>query len=73
MAHTPIHGGERSLLCEQLSAAGARVIAEPTLTPWRSVNARLDAPGDLQMTLFQETLSTEERTATDDFGTSDER
>lgn len=39
---------------EQLEAASATVIAEPTRTPWNSLNSRLDAPGDLQLTLFQE-------------------
>ncbi len=37
-----------------LEAGGATVIAEPTLTPWNSSNARLDAPGGLQLTLFTE-------------------
>lgn len=32
--------------------AGAVVLAEPTPTPWRSRNARLSAPGGLQLTLF---------------------
>jgi lactoylglutathione lyase len=36
-----------------LAAAGATVLAEPTRTPWNSLNARLDAPGDLQLTLFE--------------------
>ena len=31
-----------------------RVIAEPTITPWNSLNARLEAPAGLQLTLFQE-------------------
>ena len=35
-------------------AAGARVLAPPTRTPWNSLNARLEAPGDLQLTLFEE-------------------
>jgi lactoylglutathione lyase len=35
-------------------AAGAQVIAEPVRTPWNSLNARLDGPGDLQLTLFTE-------------------
>ena len=39
---------------EVLSAAGATVIAPPTQTPWRSLNARLDAPAGLQLTVFQE-------------------
>jgi lactoylglutathione lyase len=36
----------------KLEAAGATVIAEPTPTPWGSRNSRLDAPGNLQLTLF---------------------
>jgi lactoylglutathione lyase len=39
---------------QRLAAAGARVLAEPTETPWRSLNARLEAPAGLQLTLFQE-------------------
>jgi catechol 2,3-dioxygenase-like lactoylglutathione lyase family enzyme len=35
-------------------AAGADVIAEPTRTPWDSLNSRIAAPGELQLTLFQE-------------------
>jgi uncharacterized glyoxalase superfamily protein PhnB len=34
--------------------AGAAVIAPPTTTPWGSRNARLEAPGGLQITLYQE-------------------
>ncbi|MGB3684298.1 MAG: VOC family protein [Ornithinimicrobium sp.] len=33
---------------------GARQVAPPTQTPWTSLNARLDAPGDVHLTLFQE-------------------
>jgi lactoylglutathione lyase len=36
------------------AAAGAEVVAEPTRTPWNSLNARLEAPGGLQLTLFEE-------------------
>jgi predicted enzyme related to lactoylglutathione lyase len=35
-------------------AGGATLIAEPTRTPWNSLNARLEAPGGLQLTLFTE-------------------
>ena len=38
----------------RLEAAGAVVVAEPTETPWRSLNARLEGPAGLQLTLFQE-------------------
>ncbi|MBC7725837.1 MAG: VOC family protein [Burkholderiaceae bacterium] len=37
-----------------LVAGGAELVAAPTLTPWNSLNSRLDAPGDLQITLFEE-------------------
>jgi predicted enzyme related to lactoylglutathione lyase len=38
----------------RLVDAGATLIAPPTETPWRSLNARLDGPAGLQLTLFQE-------------------
>lgn len=38
---------------EALAAAGATVIAPPTVTPWLSRNSRLTAPGPLQLTLFE--------------------
>lgn len=34
--------------------AGAELVAPPTVTPWSSLNSRLEAPGDLQVTIFQE-------------------
>jgi lactoylglutathione lyase len=37
-----------------LAAAGATVIAAPTRTPWNSLNARLEGPAGLQLTLFTE-------------------
>ncbi len=39
---------------EELEVAGARVIAPPTRTPWNSLNASLEAPAGLQLTLFTE-------------------
>ncbi|CAL9310620.1 VOC family protein [Streptomyces sp. R02] len=39
---------------ERLAAAGAEVVAEPTRTPWNSLNSRLEAPAALQLTLFTE-------------------
>jgi lactoylglutathione lyase len=38
----------------ELERAGATVMAQPTVTPWNSLNARLEAPGHLQLTIFQE-------------------
>ena len=36
------------------AAAGATVLAAATETPWRSLNARLEGPAGLQLTLFEE-------------------
>ncbi|MDT4922553.1 MAG: lactoylglutathione lyase [Pseudonocardiales bacterium] len=41
-------------MTRRLAAAGAGIIAEPTRTPWDSLNSRLTAPGGLQLTLFEE-------------------
>ena len=38
----------------RMAAAGARVLAEPVRTPWNSLNARLEGPAGLQLTLFEE-------------------
>ncbi|MFR9780998.1 VOC family protein [Micromonospora sp. MS34] len=54
---------------DRLVAAGATEIAPPTVTPWHSLNARLDVPAGLQLTVFQELRSAEERATLDGFGT----
>lgn len=41
-------------MTERVVEAGAELIAPPTETPWRSLNARLQAPAGLQLTLFEE-------------------
>jgi len=51
--------GDSALETENLQAAGARVLAEATRTPWNSLNARLEGPAGLQLTLFTE-LDSEE-------------
>ncbi len=43
-----------------LVAGGARLVATPRETPWRSLNSRLHAPADLELTLFQELGSIDE-------------
>jgi lactoylglutathione lyase len=40
----------------RLKDAGGAPIAPPTRTPWNSLNARLQAPAALQLTLFEEPL-----------------
>ncbi len=39
---------------DRLVAGGAELVARPTRTPWDSLNARLEGPAGLQLTLFQE-------------------
>lgn len=39
---------------DRLVDGGAELVAPPTRTPWDSLNARLEAPADLQLTLFEE-------------------
>ena len=41
-------------MARKLAANGATMIADATLTPWQDLNARLGAPGGLQLTLFSE-------------------
>lgn len=45
---------DSAALARELAEAGATVLAEPTRTPWNSLNARLEAPAGLQLTLFTE-------------------
>ena len=44
--------GDAADATDALAAAGASVIAGPTRTPWKSLNARLEGPAGLQLTLF---------------------
>jgi catechol 2,3-dioxygenase-like lactoylglutathione lyase family enzyme len=39
---------------DALVAGGAELVATPIETPWRSLNARLDAPGGVHITVFEE-------------------
>jgi predicted enzyme related to lactoylglutathione lyase len=55
---------------DDLVAAGASLVAPPTETPWRSLNARLDAPADLHITLFQELEPLDVRRERPGFGTA---
>ncbi|HEX5994212.1 MAG TPA: VOC family protein [Jiangellales bacterium] len=45
---------DTSAVTDELISAGATQVAPPTETPWRSLNARLDTPGGLHVTIFQE-------------------
>jgi hypothetical protein len=51
--------GDTRAATAALAQAGATVIAEPVPTPWQSLNARLEGPAGLQLTLFGELPSTQ--------------
>lgn len=42
----------------RLAGAGAEILADATLTPWNTNNARLNGPAGLQLTLFSDVPST---------------
>ena len=46
--------GDTRTATEALVNGGAELVAAPVETPWRSLNARLDAPAGLHITLFEE-------------------
>lgn len=52
---------------KELVEAGGTLIAEPRETPWKSLNSRLAAPAGLQVTLFQEVESLQERSTRSGF------
>ncbi|PRY50931.1 glyoxalase/bleomycin resistance protein/dioxygenase superfamily protein [Knoellia remsis] len=54
----------------QAADAGANIVAEPVLTPWMSLNSRLEAPAELTITLFEETEDSHERAEREGFGTN---
>lgn len=56
-----------------LLRAGASQLAPPTLTPWRSLNSRLEAPAGLQITVFQELEALQERPDRPGFGVDETR
>lgn len=58
---------------EAVAAAGARVIAPPVETPFRSLNARVQGPAGWQVTFFQELESLEARSQREGFHTDDVR
>lgn len=50
---------DASAVTKELEASGAKLIAGPVETPFRSLNSRLEAPAGLQITIFQELDKTE--------------
>ncbi|GHF06871.1 hypothetical protein GCM10011600_04390 [Pseudolysinimonas yzui] len=45
---------EAAAAATRLAAGGAEVVAPAVETPWRSLNARFEAPGGMQITVFEE-------------------
>lgn len=45
---------DSAALTKTLALSGANLLAAPRRTPWNSLNARLEAPAGLQLTLFTE-------------------
>ena len=43
---------DTEVMTRRVAVAGATVLAGPTPTPWGSLNARVEAPAGLQLTLF---------------------
>ncbi|KRB38108.1 glyoxalase [Microbacterium sp. Root180] len=53
--------------------AGVPTIATPTITPFRSLNARVQGPSGWQVTFFEELEPLEERVHSEGFATDDQR
>lgn len=53
--------------------AGAAILAAPTPTPFRSLNARVQGPAGWQVTFFQELETLQERQMREGFTTDDAR
>ncbi|MEL4318927.1 VOC family protein [Leifsonia sp. YIM 134122] len=45
---------DAATVADELAEAGASVVAPLVRTPWRSLNARFDAPASLHITVFEE-------------------
>jgi catechol 2,3-dioxygenase-like lactoylglutathione lyase family enzyme len=45
---------DSAAVTDRLTAAGAELIAPPVVTPWNSLNARLQGPAEVQLTVFTE-------------------
>ena len=45
---------DAAVTTQRLTDAGADLVAPPVRTPWNSLNARLDAPAGLHITIFSE-------------------
>jgi methylmalonyl-CoA/ethylmalonyl-CoA epimerase len=53
--------------------SGTEILAHPTETPFRTINARIQGPASWQVTFFQELETLEQRTSREGFSTDDSR
>ena len=51
------HVADSAEMARLLAQNGATMLADATLTPWQDLNARLEAPAGLQVTLFSDASS----------------
>ncbi len=54
--------GDSAAVTDRLARAGAEVVAPPTRTPWDSLNARLEGPAGLQLTVWSDAAGDAPRT-----------
>lgn len=59
--HIPVafEVADSAAMARKLGENGATILADATLTPWQDINARLEAPGGLQLTIFSEATTPE--------------
>jgi GrpB-like predicted nucleotidyltransferase (UPF0157 family)/predicted enzyme related to lactoylglutathione lyase len=56
---------DTTAVTDRLAAAGATVVAPPVVAPWGSLNARLDGPAGLHLTVFSPEIYVSGRTRLD--------
>ena len=57
--------GDAEAVTARLADAGATVVAEPTRTPWGSLNARLDGPAGLHLTVYSNDIYVQQQARLD--------
>lgn len=64
---------DSAAVTEDLVEGGATLVSAPVLTPWMSLNSRVNAPADQQITIFQETETLEQRSRREGFAADSNR
>jgi predicted enzyme related to lactoylglutathione lyase len=65
--------GDTAAAVALAETAGTEVLAPPTETPFRTINARVQGPAGWQVTFFQELETLEQREGREGFTTDDRR